>query len=146
MAQHCSVVLYPVNNEVHTNVLQKYPPAKAPPRLMLGPGPANVDPHIMTAMVNSQVGHLDPYFQNLMTKIQELLRYAWQTTNQVVIPASGTGSCAMESAVVNMVEPGEKVVVLVAGYFSERLAVMAERCGGVVVRVKKTLGRGFYFG
>jgi len=140
MTDHCSVVKYPVDNEVHANI-SRYPPPQAPPRLMLGPGPCNVDPRVMNAMVNSQVGHLDPYFQELMTKIQELLRYAWQTKNQAIIPASGTGSLAMESAVVNLVEEGEHVLVLNAGYFSERLAQMAERCGGHVVRVKKPWGQ-----
>jgi len=72
-----------------------------------------------------------------------LLRYTWQTKNQIIIPASGTGSCAMESAVVNMVEPGEVVLVGCNGYFGERLCIMAERCGGKVIRLKKPWGEIF---
>jgi len=144
MAEHCSLVKFPVDNEAHTYIA-RFPAATAPPRLLFGPGPANVDPRVMNAITNSQFGHLDPYFVDIMTKIQELLRYTWQTKNTAIIPASGTGSCAMEGAVVNMVEEGEKVLVMCNGYFSERLAIMAERCGGNVVRVKKPWGTVFSF-
>ena len=82
-------------------------------------------------MSNRQVGHLDPTFVALMNEVQELLRYAWQTDNQVTIPVSGTGSAAMEAAVANTVEPGQSVLVGCNGYFGERMVDMAfARYGG----------------
>jgi len=89
------------------------------------------------------VGHLDPFFQGLMGKVQEQLRYAWQTDAKTVLPISGTGSCAMECAVVNLVEPGDKVLVFVTGYFGIRLVDMATRAGGVVVKEQVPWGTTF---
>lgn len=85
-------------------------------------------------MALPQVGHLDPYFQGVMGKIQEQLRYIWQTENKIVLPVSGTGSCAMEAAVVNLVEPGDKVLIAVNGYFGLRMIDMAKRAGGECAR------------
>ena len=111
-----------------------------PPRLLLGPGPSNAHPRVLRALSNRQVGHLDPTFINLMTEVQTLLRYAWQTDNKVTIPVSGTGSAAMEAAIANTVEPGDRVVVGVNGYFGERMVDMATRYGGQVVRMEKPWG------
>jgi alanine-glyoxylate transaminase / serine-glyoxylate transaminase / serine-pyruvate transaminase len=114
-----------------------------PPRLLLGPGPSNAHPRVLRALSNRQVGHLDPTFINLMTEVQTLLRYAWQTDNKVTIPVSGTGSAAMEAAIANTVEPGDRVVVGVNGYFGERMVDMATRYGGQVVRMEKPWGQVF---
>jgi len=75
------------------------------------------------------IGHLDPLYLELMLEVQELLRYAWQTDNRLTLPMSGTGSAAMEAAIANMIEPGDRVVVAVNGYFGLRLADMAGRYG-----------------
>ena len=114
-----------------------------PPRLLLGPGPSNAHPRVLQAIGMRQVGHLDPSFINLMNENQELLRYAWQTDNQFTLPVSGTGSAAMEAAIANTIEPGDVVLIAVAGYFSERMVDMAERYGADVRRVEKAWGQAF---
>jgi alanine-glyoxylate transaminase/serine-glyoxylate transaminase/serine-pyruvate transaminase len=90
-----------------------------------------------------QVGHLDPSFIDLMDEVQELLRYAWQTDNQLTIPVSGTGSAAMEATLANTVEPGDTVLVGCNGYFGERLIDMAGRYGAEVVGLEKRWGQVF---
>jgi len=80
---------------------------------------------------------------DIMDKIKHLLQYAWQTNNQTVVPMSGTGSCAMEAAVVNLVEPGDVVLIAINGYFGQRLTEMAERCGGVVKTISRPWGTVF---
>ncbi len=114
-----------------------------PPRLLLGPGPSNAHPRVLKALSNHQVGHLDPTFISLMNEVQELIRYAWQTSNQVTIPVSGTGSAAMEASIANTVEPGDVVLVGVNGYFGERMVDMAGRYGGDVRRMEKVWGQTF---
>ena len=114
-----------------------------PPRLLLGPGPSNAHPRVRRALGAPQVGHLDPAFIALMNEVQELLRYAWQTDNQLTIPVSGTGSAAMEASVANMVEPGDIVLVGVNGYFGERLIDMAGRYGADVRRIDRPWGEVF---
>lgn len=116
-----------------------------PPRLLLGPGPSNAHPRVLQAIGMRQVGHLDPSFIKLMNENQELLRYTWQTDNQFTLPVSGTGSAAMEAAIANTVEPGDVVLVAVAGYFGERMVDMAERYGGDVRRIDKAWGQAFTF-
>ena len=101
-----------------------------PERILLGPGPSLADPRVLQAMTTPLLGHLDPAFLGLMDRIQELLRYVFETSNRLTIPISGTGSAAMEAAVANMVEPGDKVLVCSNGYFSLRIAEMARRYGG----------------
>ncbi|HSM55922.1 MAG TPA: aminotransferase class V-fold PLP-dependent enzyme, partial [Candidatus Sulfomarinibacteraceae bacterium] len=114
-----------------------------PPRLLLGPGPSNAHPRVLQALGMRQVGHLDPAFIELMNEVQELLRYAWQTDNELTIPVSGTGSAAMEASVANVVEPGDVVLIGVNGYFGHRLADMAERYGGDVRCLEKPWGEVF---
>jgi alanine-glyoxylate transaminase/serine-glyoxylate transaminase/serine-pyruvate transaminase len=111
-----------------------------PPRLLLGPGPSNAHPRVLQAMGLPLLGHLDPQFVALMNEVQELLRYAWQTDNGLTVPVSGTGSAGMEAALANVVEPGDKVVVAVNGYFGERLVDMAGRYGAEVCRLDKPWG------
>jgi alanine-glyoxylate transaminase/serine-glyoxylate transaminase/serine-pyruvate transaminase len=100
-----------------------------PARFLLGPGPSMAAPRVLRAMATPLVGHLDPAFLKLMDENQALLQYAFQTHNRLTIPISGTGSAAMEAAVVNMIEPGDEVLVLVNGYFGARLAEMVARQG-----------------
>ncbi len=119
------------------------PQLDPPPRLLLGPGPSNAHPRVLQALGMRQVGHLDPYFLQIMEEIKELLRYAWQTGNTFTIPVSGTGSAAMEATIANLVEPGDVVLVGVNGYFGERLCEMASRYGGDVRRLEKPWGEVF---
>ena len=119
------------------------PSLRPPARLLLGPGPSNAHPRVLEAMSTPQVGHLDPYFIGLMDEIQELLRYAFQTDNQLTVPISGTGSAGMEACIANLVEPGDRVVVGCNGYFGGRLSEMATRYGGKVQRLVKPWGEVF---
>lgn len=114
-----------------------------PPRLLLGPGPSNAHPRVLQALGMRQVGHLDPTFIHLMDEVQELLRYAWQTSNKFVVPVSGTGSAAMEASLANMVEPGDRVLIGINGYFGHRLADMAGRYGADVRLIEKAWGEVF---
>ncbi|NEP25946.1 alanine--glyoxylate aminotransferase family protein [Moorena sp. SIO3I6] len=114
-----------------------------PPTLLLGPGPSNAHPSILTALGLPPVGHLDPRFIALMNEVQTLLRYAWQTDNPMTIPMSGTGSAAMEATLANAVEPGDVVLVGVKGYFGHRLVDMAGRYGADVRKLIKPWGQVF---
>jgi alanine-glyoxylate transaminase/serine-glyoxylate transaminase/serine-pyruvate transaminase len=127
-------------NEKHRQIL---PQLDLPPRLLLGPGPSNVHPRVLQAIAMQPVGHLDPCYLNLMNEVQELLRYAWQTDNQITIPMSGTGSAAMEATLANIVEPGDVVLVGVNGYFGNRLVDMAGRYGAKVEKIVKPWGEVF---
>src|SRR5438552_10302965 len=88
-----------------------------PKRLLLGPGPSDVHPRVLSAMATPLVGHLDPYFLEVMNETQGMLRQAYQTTNQLTIPISATGMAGMETCLVNLVEPGDKVAVCTMGFF-----------------------------
>ena len=114
-----------------------------PPRVLLGPGPSLVDPRVLRAMATPLVGHLDPIFIKLMDQNQELLRYAFRTENRLTVPISGTGSAAMETAIANMVEPGDDVLVCINGYFGQRQAEMARRYGGQVREIYRPWGEVF---
>ena len=97
-----------------------------PNRLLCVPGPGNAHPRVLSKMGLPQVGHLDPYFIELMEDIKALLRYTFQTTNEFTIPVSGTGSAAMEACVCNMLEPGDTILIGVNGYFGNRLCDMVD--------------------
>jgi len=118
-------------------------PIATPERLLLGPGPSNAHPQVLEAIARMPIGHLDPLYLELMVEVQELLRYAWQTDNRLTLPMSGTGSAAMEAAIANMVEPGDRVVVAVNGYFGLRLADMAGRYGAEVITIERPWGEAF---
>ncbi|MBN1965632.1 MAG: alanine--glyoxylate aminotransferase family protein [Anaerolineae bacterium] len=120
-----------------------FPALEQPPRLLLGPGPSSVHPRVYQAMTQPVVGHLDPTFIEVMDHVQALLRYLFQTENELTIPISGTGTAAMETCVANLVEPGDKVLVCVNGYFGQRLAEMAKRYGGDVATISKPWGQVF---
>lgn len=113
----------------------------APLRLLLGPGPSIVHPRVLQAMATPLVGHLDPTFLAVMTDIQILLRRLFSTANQFTIAVSGTGSAGMEAAVINVVEPGDTVIVGINGVFGTRLAAIVERCGGKAIRVEVPWGQ-----
>lgn len=115
--------------------------APVPERLLLGPGPSPVPQRILQAMASPVLGHLDPAFLEVMDETMALLRATFRTTNRLTIPISGTGSAGMEAGVMNLLEPGDRIVVAVAGYFGERLAEMARRAGAEVVTVPAEWGR-----
>lgn len=105
---------------------------RPPTRLLLGPGPSNVDPRVTAAMTAPIVGHLDPYFLQIMEETMTDLRRVYRTTSHHTIPMSGTGSAGLETIMLNLLEPGDEAVVGVIGYFGERLAEMARRAGATV--------------
>ncbi|GAA0271640.1 pyridoxal-phosphate-dependent aminotransferase family protein [Halobacterium noricense] len=111
-----------------------------PQRTLMGPGPSPVHPRVLKAMSTPLVGHLDPSFVEIMDETQELLRYTFRTDNEWTIPVSGTGSAAMEAAIGNLTEPGETFLAPTNGYFGDRMAEMARRAGGDVVRVDAPWG------
>jgi alanine-glyoxylate transaminase/serine-glyoxylate transaminase/serine-pyruvate transaminase len=112
-----------------------------PERLLLGPGPSQVHPRVLRAMSAPLVGHLDPAFVEMMEEVKGLLRHVFATTNPLTIPISGTGSAGMEACLVNLLEPGDELVVGVNGVFGTRMAEVAERAGAVVRRVEAPWGR-----
>ena len=112
----------------------------APFRILMGPGPSNVHPRVSRAMTQNLLSHMDPVFLGVMDDVQEGLRTIFETENPVTLPVSGTGTAGMEAAIVNMVEPGERVVVCTAGYFADRMAQIATRVGGDVRTVEADWG------
>ncbi len=128
---------------IKTNQLKQLNPLSVPNRLLLGPGPCNANPIVLEAMSTSLLGHLDPAFLEIMDEIQSLLRYVWQTDNPHTIAVSGTGSAAMEATIANSVEPGDVMLIGVAGYFGNRLVDMAGRYGADVRSISKPWGQNF---
>ena len=112
-----------------------------PQRILMGPGPSNVSPHVLEALSRPTIGHLDPVFVNMMDEMKELLKYAFQTKNELTMPVSAPGSAGMETCFVNLVEPGEKVIICQNGVFGGRMKENVERCGGVAVMVQDDWGR-----
>ena len=110
------------------------------PRLLMGPGPSNVDARVLQAMALPTIGHLDPDFISIMDRIKTMLREVMMTGNELTIPVSGTGSAGMEAAVCNLVEPGDRCVVCVNGVFGTRLADVCGRYGAEVVTVSAPWG------
>ena len=111
-----------------------------PPRLLLGPGPSNVHPAVLAALAQPLIGHLDPAVLAEMDEVQERLRRLFQTENRLTIPLSATGSGGMEACLANLLEPGDPIVIGVAGVFGERMCDVARRIGGRVVRVETEPG------
>jgi alanine-glyoxylate transaminase/serine-glyoxylate transaminase/serine-pyruvate transaminase len=107
----------------------------------MGPGPSDVPQRILDAMARPTIGHLDPAFTDMMEQTKTLLRYAFQTENKLTFPVSGPGSVGMETCFVNLVEPGDKVVVCVNGVFGGRMLENVKRSGGVPVAVEDPWGR-----
>lgn len=111
-----------------------------PQRTLMGPGPSDVYPRILEALGRPTIGHLDPVFVAMMEEIKELLRYAFQTKNALTMPVSAPGSAGMETAFVNLVEPGDKVVICQNGVFGGRMKENVERCGATAVMVEDAWG------
>jgi len=113
------------------------------PRLLLGPGPSDAHPRVLSAMTTPLLGHLDPQFLDIMTETQEMLRQVYQTRNVLTFPVSATGMAGMETCLVNLVEPGDRVVLGVAGYFGTRMVDIAGRCGADLTVLTRPWGEVF---
>jgi len=116
-------------------------PFHPPVRTLMGPGPSDVNPRILEAMSRPTIGHLDPAFVAMMDETKELLRYAFQTDHELTMPISAPGSAGMEACFVNLVEPGDKVIVCQNGVFGGRMKENVERCGGTAVMVEDEWGK-----
>ena len=113
------------------------------PRLLLGPGPSDAHPRVLSVMTTPLLGHLDPQFLEVMTETQEMLRQVFQTRNRLTFPVSATGTAGMETCLVNLLEPGDKAFVATAGYFGNRMVEIAGRCGAEVTPLQGPWGRAF---
>ncbi len=111
-----------------------------PVRTLMGPGPSDVHPRILSALARPTIGHLDPVFVDMMDDVKGLLQYAFQTSNELTMPVSAPGSAGMETCFVNLVEPGDKVIVCQNGVFGGRMKENVERCGGTAVMVEDAWG------
>jgi len=111
-----------------------------PVRTLMGPGPSDVHPRVLAALSRPTIGHLDPKFVEMMDEVKALLQYAFQTRNELTMPVSAPGSAGMETCFVNLMEPGDKVIVCVNGVFGGRMKENVERLGGVPVVVEDAWG------
>ena len=112
-----------------------------PQRILMGPGPSDAPPSVLEAMSRRLVGHLDPSFVDMMEEIKSMLRDVFLTKNEMTFPVSGTGSAGMEFCFVNLIEPGDEVLIGINGVFGMRMADVAERCGAKVTKVEAEWSR-----
>jgi alanine-glyoxylate transaminase/serine-glyoxylate transaminase/serine-pyruvate transaminase len=112
-----------------------------PTRVLMGPGPSDVYPQVLEALARPTIGHLDPKFVDLMDEVKQLLQYAFQTNNTLTMPISAPGSAGMESVFVNLIEPGDKVIVCQNGVFGGRMQQNVQRCGGQAIMVQDEWGK-----
>ena len=111
-----------------------------PKRTLMGPGPSDVDPRISLALARPTIGHLDPEFIRLMDETKALLQYAFKTKNELTLPISAPGSAGMEACFVNLLEPGDKVIVCQNGVFGMRMKENVTRIGCTAVMVEDAWG------
>ncbi len=120
-----------------------FPEIKIPPRILMGAGPSASYPEALRAMGANTLGHLDPAFLDIMGDVGKMLRRVFRTKNPITGAVSGTGTAGMEASLCNLIEPGDEVLVCVFGYFSQRMAQMAERMGAQVTVITQQWGRIF---
>ena len=130
-----------MSSSARVYITQMPPVSAIPSRLCLGPGPSPVPPRVLAALAHPTIGHLDPAFLALMDEVRDGLRHVFATTNAMTLAMSGTGSAGMETVIVNLVEPGDRVLVGVNGVFGGRLAEVARRTGAEVTTVDAPWGR-----
>ncbi len=111
------------------------------PRILMGPGPSDVHPRVLTAMSRPLVGHLDPEFVQIMDEIKEMAKLTFCTRNELTFVVSAPGSAGMETTMVNLLEPGDEAIICIHGVFGNRMADIAERCGARVIRVEAPWGQ-----
>ena len=114
-----------------------------PQRILLGPGPSNVSPRVLQAMMQPMIGYLDPDFMLILDEVRELLKQVYQTDSANTMALSGTGTAGMEAGLSNLLEPGDTVVMCIYGFFCERMVEMATRFGANVVPLRADWGRPF---
>jgi alanine-glyoxylate transaminase/serine-glyoxylate transaminase/serine-pyruvate transaminase len=120
-----------------------FPTLNPPIRTLLGPGPSDIHPRVLQAIGKNTVGHLDPYYLQLMDASQKMLRALFRTENRMTFSVSATGSAGMEATVVNLIEPGDSMIVCVNGVFGARMCDVAERAGAQVTKVERPWGEVF---
>src|SRR5690554_303798 len=103
-----------------------------PIRILMGPGPSDIHPRVLQAIAKPTVGHLDPYYLELMNEMRGMMQGLFRTQNEMTLAVSGTGSAGMEAAVVNVIEPDDSMVVCVNGVFGGRMVDVAQRAGANV--------------
>jgi alanine-glyoxylate transaminase / serine-glyoxylate transaminase / serine-pyruvate transaminase len=111
-----------------------------PQRVLMGPGPSDVAPRVLRALAAPTLGHLDPCYLRIMDQTRDLLRKVFQTNNDMTLAISGTGSAGMEACVCNLIEPGDEMIVCVAGVFGGRMKDVAQRYGAVVHTIEVPWG------
>jgi alanine-glyoxylate transaminase/serine-glyoxylate transaminase/serine-pyruvate transaminase len=116
---------------------------KIRPRTLMGPGPSDVHPRVLAALAQPTVGHLDPQFLTVLNDVRQMLQAVFQTRNQLTLAVSGTGSAGMETCVVNLLEPGDAMLVCVAGVFGQRMKDVAQRAGAKVTAIEVPWGQVF---
>lgn len=112
-----------------------------PVRLLLGPGPSNIEGRVLQAMGAPMIGYFDPDMGEITREITRLLNLAFGGTHRTTLPVSGTGTAGMETALINLLEPGDKILVAYNGYFGDRIVQIAERCGATPVKMEADWGR-----
>ncbi len=127
-----------IPNTLTINEIKSFNPPK---RKLMGPGPSDIHPRVSEALSRHCVGHLDPTFIQVMDEIKTMTQYIYQTTNQLTMVLSAPGSAGMEACVVNLVEPGDKVIVCQNGVFGGRMKENVERCGGEVILLEEEWGK-----
>ena len=100
---------------------ESFPSVNFPKRLLMGPGPSEVDPRVYRAMTQPVLGHMDPLFLESLSQLQSMLRSSFRTGNRITLPIAGTGSAGMEAALINFLEPGDEEAVVVGGVFAGRM-------------------------
>jgi alanine-glyoxylate transaminase/serine-glyoxylate transaminase/serine-pyruvate transaminase len=129
---------------LETPMLNSLPAVVAPPnRILMGPGPSDISPRVLAAIAAPTVGHLDPYFLRIMDEMQSMLRQVFCTENELTLAVSGTGSAGMETCVVNLIEPGDRMLVCQNGVFGGRMADVAGRAGAEVSTIERPFGEVF---
>ncbi|MCA9120270.1 MAG: alanine--glyoxylate aminotransferase family protein [Planctomycetaceae bacterium] len=123
--------------------MTSFPTLNPPIRTLLGPGPSDIHPRVLQAIGKNTVGHLDPYYLQLMDASQQMLRSLFRTENRMTFSVSATGSAGMEATVVNLIEPDDSMVVCVNGVFGTRMCDVAERAGAKVTKVDRPWGEVF---
>ena len=118
-------------------------PINPPCRILMGPGPSDTHPRVLAALGAPTVGHLDPFFLQTMNEVQSMLRQVFQTENRLTLAVSGTGSAGMETCVVNLIEPGDRMIVGVNGVFGGRMKDVTERAGAEVTAIERPFGEVF---
>ncbi len=112
--------------------MTEIPTLDPPRRVLMGPGPSGADPSVLAAMGLPLLGHLDPAFIRIMDECQEMMRQLFRTSNDVTLATPGTGTSGMEATVMNLLQPGDRAIIGVCGYFGDRIAQMAARTGAEV--------------